>query len=329
MQVYNIKIAFIKKVLFCFLLCTSSNLYAQSMQMPQMPAMPKMPTISSPTVNGRFYTPQPPKTQKQNSNSKTTTTTTTAPTETDKKGPEGFGGGVYPGNNSSVQMQQNQNSQNQNSQNQNVQNIANQKKINPSTGLISAQDVSMLYEAGLFGNYSSLLGAQSADSTTNIYLQQILASLQELKDNTKSLDYAEKENMENQQKDSKVFSKRAPSVVRFNINGYNIADSLVTVFISESENDGSFLFTADRVYYVDFQPRTETIYLLFKTDRYTGSATVFDVEPTLIQDKLNPNSFLYRMTQITNIQAQKTGNLVTLNFVMPDLNVDLLMDIDR
>ena len=259
LQVYNIKIAFIKKVLFCFLLCTSSNLYAQSMQMPQMPAMPKMPTISSPTVNGRFYTPQPPKTQKQNSNSKTTTTTTTAPTETDKKGPEGFGGGVYPGNNSSVQMQQNQNSQNQNAQNQNVQNIANQKKINPSTGLISAQDVSMLYEAGLFGNYSSLLGAQSADSTTNIYLQQILASLQELKDNTKSLGYAEKENMENQQKDSKVFSKRAPSVVRFNINGYNIADSLVTVFISESENDGSFLFTADRVYYVDFQPRTECL----------------------------------------------------------------------
>lgn len=192
---------------------------------------------------------------------------------------------------------------------------------------LTAKDISALYDSGMFGSLTGLSG--STVSTQDLMLQQILTSLNELKNQQKNSSVEQKEAYEDQIRDSKTFKKRDPSILRFKINGYNINDSLTTVFFSETEPDGTFLLTADRKYFTSQKVRTETMYLLFRTINNNGYSTTYEVLPSIVQDSKNENSFIYKMCQQKKLIAEKTGNLVVIHYTNNDFNMDLLLDIDN
>ena len=202
--------------------------------------------------------------------------------------------------------------------------------------LLTAGDISKLYDSGLFGNISSLTGGTNLSAAANgaggdsslVLLQQILKELEELKAAQKNISPEQKLELAKHQSDAQVFKNREPKILRFKINGYNINDSVTKVFFSDTEADGTFMLTADRTYYINRQTRTETFYILFKAIRSNGSAITYDVRPSLVQDSENKNSFVYRFAGMKDLRAEKTGNLVALHSSNGDLNVDLLLDID-
>lgn len=270
--------------------------FAQSLDMPDMPEMPSMPT-----VGGDFYTPSFP-TRLNNKNNKTTTTepgkekTETILTES-----------ITP---ESVLA-------------------SNLTKGN----ILTAYDISSLYDSGLFSNLSSLdttsnMSNYNTTSSTNVLLQQVLNGLNDLKKQQQNASAKEKNELNAVKADSENFKKREPSILRFKINGYNIADSLTKVFFSDTEPDGSFLLTGDRRYFVNQQVRTETFYMLFKTIGSNGSTLTYRVQPSLVQDHKNENSYVYKLSGVKNLTAEKTGNLVVIHYSGDSVNADLLLDID-
>ena len=209
--------------------------------------------------------------------------------------------------------------------------------------LLTATDITSLYDSGLFGSLSSITGtgtgagsaaaggaggSLSQGTATDAMLKKILDKLEGMKKSQEDLSPEKQQELVAYQKDAKLFKVRDPKILRFRINGYNIADSVSSAFFSETEADGTFLLTGDRVYYADGRARNETFYLLFKAVKSNGAAVTFDVQPSLVQDFENPNSFVYRFSKLTGLCAEKTGNLVALHTVTDDLNVDLLLDVD-
>lgn len=193
--------------------------------------------------------------------------------------------------------------------------------------LLTAGDITSLYDSGLFGNVSSISSVDNSKST-EVLLKQILERLDELKASQAGVSIEKKQELANYQADAKTFKTRDPKILRFRINGYNIADSVSTYFFSDTEDDGSFMFTGDRTYYVNGISRSETFYMLFKAVRSNGAAVTFEVVPSIVQDSENPNSFVYRFAKMQNLRAEKTGNLVALHSSQDGMNVDLLLDID-
>lgn len=276
-------------------------LFAQS-QIPTMPTMPSMPDM--PEVGGGFYRPTVPN-----------------PKKTEAK----------------------KNAENQNTE-EKKETVISDAKTKQNTlsslldgdinNLLSANDISTLYDSGMFGSLSSLSGANTIayganSSTTNILLNQILGSLEGLKEEQKKVSPAEAQNLEDIRQDSETFKTRSPAILRFKINGYNIADSLTASFFSEPENDGSFLLTADRKYYANQRMLNETFYMLFRTTKSAGSVTTYEVVPTIAQEVKNPYSFVYKFCKKEGITAEKTGNLVVIHFEDGDITADMLLDIDK
>lgn len=186
---------------------------------------------------------------------------------------------------------------------------------------LTAKDISSLYDSGMFTDLSSL-------NSSTILLNQVLKSLDDLKTEQKKATPAQQETLNNTMEDSQTFKKREPSILRFKINGYSITDSLSTVFFSEPEPDGTFLLTADRKYFVNQKPRTETFYILFKAVKNSGASVSYEVQPSIVQDYENTGSFIYRLANLKKLTAEKTGNLVVMR-TSGDLNVDMLLDIDK
>lgn len=288
-----------------------SPLFAQTLDMPSMPDMPEMPdmpSMSNPTLDGTFYKPTVPGQQKKTTkdDTKSTNITTTNSVLTDANSTDDLLSSFL-GNNSNL----------------------------------TANDISSLYDSGLFTNISSLSGilnaAGSTGSKTNgvsseetiLLLKQILASLEELKNSQKTASPAEKQILTNYQQDSATFKKREPSILRFKINGYSITESFTKVFFSEIEPDGSFLFTADRKYFANQKQREETVYILFKAQKSNGSSVTYDVQPSVVQTYKNDASFVYKFAQLKNLTAEKTGNLVVMHTESNDVIVDMLLDIDN
>lgn len=276
----------------------SFSVFAQSVSMPEMPSMPTMPT-----VGGEFYRPTTPTSSVlQNATSESLSSST---------------------ENLSTQSQKSKAT----ISSSNSSDVLSSLLTNNS--ILSAYDITNLYDSGLFNDLSSLNTVNANSQNSEILLQQILQSLEELKNQQKTSTAVEKQNLQNTQTDSENFKQREPSVLRFKINGYDIKDSLSAVFFSEPEADGSFLLTGDRRYFTNQQRRTETFYLLFKTIKSTGSTTTFEVQSDIVQDFKNENSFVCKLVNKKNLTAEKTGNLVVLRLSDNDLNVDLLLDIDK
>ena len=277
-------------------------LFGQSIEMPAMPEAPAMPSMPSVSGSGSFYTPTFP-------SSSGTSKSASAKTDSSTKSSETV---LSDGTTTSDVLS---------------------SLLGVNTSTLTASDISSLYDSGLFSRLSGLdstssLSSYSTSATTNVLLQQVLNSLNDLKSKQNNASAAEKQVLENTQTDSETFKQREPTILRFKINGYNIADSLTKVFFSEPEADGSFLLTADRKYYSNQKLMTETVYMLFKTVSSTGSSVFYKVQPAIVQDNKNENSFVYKLMNKHNLTAEKTGNLVVMH-VNDDLTADMLLDIDK
>lgn len=282
--------------LFALAIIAGGALFAESIEMPEMPQMPSMPTLSS---EGSFYHPSLP----------------AYPAQTSRK--------------ASVQDSSQTSSSSQSVLTENNTESDFLSSLMKSNSTLTASDISDLYDSGLFTTVSSLNGSGSGIGSASNLLQKTLTSLNNLKDSRQNVSQNEKEELQTMQADAKTFKQREPSILRFKINGYNITDSLTTVFFSDPEADGSFLLTADRRYYVNQLPRTETFYMLFRTVSSSGSAVSYRVQPSIVQDSRNENSFVYRLSEVKNLTAEKTGNLVVMHFAEGDLKIEMLLDIDK
>ena len=279
-------------------LCTSvfAQTNSTTLEMPEMPEMPSMPT-----VGGGFYKPSFP--TRPNSANKSQTSSETSKEKTETVLTEA----ITP------------------------ESVITSALAKGNT--LTASDISSLYDSGLFSNISSLgtidsLTNYTTSTSTNVLLQQVLNSLNDLKKQQQSASPKEKNELNATKTDAETFKKREPSILRFKINGYNISDSLTKVFFSDTEADGSFLLTGDRKYFVGQQVRTETFYMLFKTVSSNGSSLIYKVQPSIVQDSKNENSYVYRLAAVKNLTAEKTGNLVVIHYSSDSVNADLLLDID-
>lgn len=282
---------------------TVFSFWSESIEMPEMPSVPSTTSVDMPempALSNGFYKPNVPSMTNATSNKKTgneKNKTDNSPTLSSGRTSNDLISSLLSGNAS-----------------------------------LSADDISSLYDYGMFDNISSLSGVNlysgNQNYTTEILLKQILASLEELKKENKNRTLWEKESLEDVQQDSRNFKNRSPAILRFKINGYNLSDSLTTVFFSKPETDGSFLLTCDRTYYINQKVRSETFYILFKAVKSNGSTTTYEVTPSIVQDYKNENSFVYQMAQRKDLTAQKTGNLVVLNYTKGGWSLDMLLDID-
>ncbi len=285
-----------------------SLVFAQAIEMPEMPSvsMPEMPTISSPTMDGKFYKPSVPKQMQQQNKS-----SSTSPTDT-KKSSEAVLSDATTSEDILLSLLTNSN-------------------------LLTAGDISGLYNSGSFDTLSSLtslngLGTSTyntSDLTTSLLLREILQKLNDLKIEQNSASAAQQEVYAAKVQDSETFKTRNPSILRFKINNYSIKDSITQEFFSEPEADGSFLLTADRKYFLNNKACTETFYLLFKAVKSNGSTTTFSVTPSIAQGTENKNSYVYKLCQLKDITAEKTGNLVVVHYDDNGVAADLLLDIDK
>lgn len=281
--------------------------FAESIEMPSMPtiSMPDMPAISSPTMDGKFYRPTLP-TQTKNQSASQSQASETKSTET-----------VITDGTTTEDIL--------------ISLLSN-------SNLLSASDISSLYDTGSFSSISSLYGitgtnltglTNTSNLTTELLLRQILEKLNDLKVEQNTASAAQQEVYAAKKQDSETFKSRNPSILRFKINGYNIKDSITEAFFSEPEADGSFLLTADRKYFLNNKACNETFYMLFKAVKSNGSTTTFSVTPSIAQASENKGSYVYKLCQCKNIIAEKTGNLVVIHYNGEDVNSDLLLDIDK
>lgn len=274
---------------------------AQNLEMPTMPEMPSMPDMPSTSASGSFYRPTFPTSSSSKKTADSTTEAKSTTTETL----------LTDGTTTSDRLA---------------------SFLTGDSSTLTASDISSLYDAGLFSDILGLgttYNSKSSLSGTNALLQEVLTSLNELKDEQKKSSAAEKEVLQNTQTDSETFKQREPSILRFKINGYNIADSLTKVFFSQPEADGTFLLTADRKYYSNQKAMTETFYMLFETVSSKGTTVSYKVQPAIVQNTKNENSFVYKLMNHHNLTAEKTGNLVVMHLNDDDLTADILLDIDK
>ena len=204
----------------------------------------------------------------------------------------------------------------------NLSSIQYSSQNNSGAGSLSDSLLDSMVSGSDLQNYSS-------NSTTNFLLKQVLTELENLKNQQKKASDVEKQELSDVQTDSKNFKQREPAVLRFKINGYDISNSLTKTFFSDTEADGSFLFTADRKYFADNKTFKETFYMLFSAENSKGSTVFYNVEPYIVQENKNENSYVYKFLNKKNITAEKTGNLVVLHFTDDKLTADILLDIDK
>ena len=288
----------------------SVTVFAQSMEMPSMPSMssltmPDMPSISSPTMDGKFYKPSVPQHYTPSSTSSDSASTETKSTET-----------VLSDATTTDDLL---------------------LTLLTNSNLLTASDISGLYDTGSFDTLSSISGitgltgtsVNTSNLSTTLLLREILQKLNELKVEQKTAGAAEQEVYAAKLQDSETFRTRNPSVLRFKINNYSIKDSITETFFSEPEPDGSFLLTGDRKYFVNNKSCSETFYMLFKAVKSNGSTTTFSVTPTIAQGTENKSSYVYKLCQCKDITAEKTGNLVVVHYDNNGVTADLLLDIDK
>ena len=134
-------------------------------------------------------------------------------------------------------------------------------------------------------------------------------------------------NLENVQVAAK---KSTAGILRFRFNNYEFVSSLSDVYISIPEDDGTFFVTGDRTYSFGNGQSRETFYMLFKANSSNDSSLLgnYSVAVSVMQDVENPNSFVYKLSKVENLTAQKTGNLASLRLSKSDLKADILISLE-
>ncbi len=331
-----------------------------TLEMPEMPSMSsisissgiEMPTISAPTIGRKFYTPTINRSyETENYSEKSASATQNAASQSTNfsaaSSKNSQNSKNHSANENSVPAKSNSSGSQTSSSANNLRRVSSASRILTSASgfgtSLSASDLLSMDSSGLFSNIYGLLGPNTNDiysESSETLLNGIISSLEEIKQEQEKIsEKLTQENGANQnsqnsenQSDSEILTykqngQKNPSVLRFSINGLNILDTCRTVYFSKRENDGTFLLTGDRKYYASGKIFTETFYFLFKSDGNAGSNLGYNVQPAIIQNTENQNSFVYKLSQKKNLKAAKTGNLVTLHFSDSDLRTDLLLDI--
>ncbi len=222
---------------------------------------------------------------------------------------------------------------------------------------ISARDMEAMDSLGLLGGLSGILSegyssslysrtAAGADRTeeTNRLLTRVLEKMEELKEQGEARSSATVEAQATLVSDEGAAASSATSstpagagrdshgksrsrLLRFAVNGYNVLRTCRTVYISDVQDDGTFLVTGDRRYVSDGQTRSETFHILFKTKPDTSLLSEYDAATAVTQDSYNPNSFVYQLSKRKNMMASRTGNLVSMRTEDPDWRLELLIDL--
>ncbi|MBQ9537747.1 MAG: hypothetical protein IJU95_00625 [Treponema sp.] len=223
---------------------------------------------------------------------------------------------------------------------------------------ISARDLENLDSLGLLGGLSGILSegygsslysyasnssALAVDRTeeTNRLLTRVLEKMEEIKEQGDVSRSSSGATLVSDQGEAPADSSASassngtssPSVknksrlLRFAVNGYNVLRTCRTVYISDVQDDGTFLVTGDRRYMSDGQTRTETFHILFRTRPGVSSLSEYDAATAVTQDSYNPNSFVYQLSKRSNMMASRTGNLVSMRTEDPDWRLELLIDL--
>lgn len=302
------------------------NSAQKNLEIPAQPKMPStsMPTISSPSLGKGFYIP----------------------------GNAEF----YSGQRNALSSAKNTvSSKNENSGSKNLKTEENSTgtafsdknaQLSELKNYLTAGDLSNLSSLGILGGLSglSLLGSSlnqanplnslnssknlTLDAQNSIYLRQILSELESLKNTTLKTG-----NFGASAQNASIFAQnealKAPqknqSILRFLVNGQNLRPACKTVFFSEPQVDGTFLLTGDCKYQLNGKNLSETFYILFKADGATNGSNKFTATTALSQTEKNNSSYLYKISQLGELYAYKTGNLVTLKAEKDGTNLDLLL----
>jgi len=179
--------------------------------------------------------------------------------------------------------------------------------------------------SSLYGNLTGL-DSTSTSYNTNLLLSQILEKLNKIAEKQGTLE--SEKNPENVQ----VAAKKSSSagILRFRFNNYEYVSNLSDVYISTPEADGTFFVTGGRTYSFGNAQSRETFYMLFKANSSNDSGLLgnYSVAVSVMQDVENPNSFVYKLSKVENLTAQKTGNLASLRLNKSDLKADILISLE-
>ena len=273
-----------------------------------MPSAPTMPSISAPALGNGFYVP----------------------------GSDGFYSGhknVPAGTNSKTAASTETAVANPAATATNTDSTDALSLLTNSAGTISsmltAGDLSSLDSMGVLPSVGGLLNSTNKNASDTVMLQQILNELNELKQQVNAVSTARGTTPATTAAAvSSAKQTERSKLLRFVINGTDILGSLRSIYFSHPESDGTFLLTADRVYLNSSKTNTETFHLLFRATGTKNTGTVFTVSPAITQATDDANSPVYRLAQINNLTASRTGNLVTLRTEQDGLRVDVLIALE-
>lgn len=196
-------------------------------------------------------------------------------------------------------------------------------KVNENTPLSSAADT---VPAPSASSPISSFGALLSDyADIDALLQRLQAQREGATVGTRASETAP---LQNAPADARGMAQSAASILRFVINGSDVRASCRNVHFSQTEEDGSFLLTAERRYWSGNAPKIESFYLLF-TAQGGSAAHYYDVTLSVVSEEENSVSYLSRLSGIEGLTAAKTGNLVTLRAKDEGITADLLLDIGQ
>lgn len=255
--------------------------YADGEDSISMPSSPAMPSVSVPQISNGFYIPG---SSDFYSGQKSTTAVSSAKTSSTDSSTQ------------NVNAAQTANAQ----QAQDItSSLVNSTLSNSLAGSLTDGRSSLINSSQILNSLSSLLAGKTG--TTGSTGQLFTTSAQNIEQAAKTA-----ENTSSAQNSS------SPSILRFLINGTDMIPFCKTVFFSSAETDGSFLLTGDCRYELNGKTRNETFYLLFRSTGSKNASQEFSVTASVFQDKEDNSTYLYALTKISSLTAQKTGSLISL-----------------
>lgn len=248
---------------------------------------PEMPVISSPTIGSGFYFPSK----------------TTRPAFSEKP---------------ADQKKKTQTASTETKKSADENQIKKELMTSLTAGDLSTLDsLGLIKNLGTANGLGNLYSSKTTDETKEI-LNNVLKQLEEIKTNTNPPVQTSRSTIAAQDSSSKI--------LRFNVNNYDVLRTCAKIYISDVQRDGTFLVTGDRRYTLEGKYRTETFHMLFKTSQDAGG-TNYTTATSVTQDYLNEYSILYQLAQRSNLNAVRTGNLVTMRSTDDNLKLELLIDL--
>ena len=207
-----------------------------------------------------------------------------------------------------------------------------------TTPTLTASDIKTLNVSGVLGTLldgdSDLIsgaltksGSSAQSSETNVLLNRVLNEMEEIKKQGGVASETVRSSLQAPVVTSTEGESKHSRLIRFSVNGYDVLRTCRTIYISDVQDDGTFLVTGDRRYLSDGVTRSETFHLLFKTDADSAGLQNYHAAAAVTQDYMNQYSFLYQLSQRNDLNALRTGNLVTMRTTDPDWKLELLIDL--